>query len=358
MPALADILDVAVSLSAKMHFDSYVVGGVVRDLILSGPSADYDLDILIDGDGHYFAKALAKELNWTVTLHDRFLTAKIALPDRGSQAEGLIDEVDVATARTEVYEQPGALPKVSRAKFEDDLRRRDFSVNAMALKLSDYQRFLSGVSKAEIEKILIDPFNGREDLSNKLIRILHSNSFMDDPTRLCRGVRYKARLSGEFEANTQQSVLEAVQAKALSLVSRHRLTNELFIGLEELRPDLIFQGFFDLGFFDFLKVVNRDASSESVAALRKLSQLRQVNGDGLPKQVRRMVGFCILLSSLGREDQRKVLEDSQQPKALKRMLFDMLSEDSASRGQAQRLLHYSLGKVEFGELSDLMLIRS
>ena len=152
----------------------YLVGGAVRDLLLGRGRADVDL--VVEGD----AAGLAALLGADVVEHERFSTAKCRLDGH---------EIDIATARTETYSRPGALPEVKPSSIAGDLARRDFTINAMAIPLDG-------------EPILIDPYGGRGDLTSGLLRVLHPRSFADDPTRALRAARYAARFGFELEAKT------------------------------------------------------------------------------------------------------------------------------------------------------------
>jgi tRNA nucleotidyltransferase (CCA-adding enzyme) len=185
------------------HF--YLVGGAVRDL-LRGDST-VDLDLAVEGDAVREAGALAERLGGSALPHERFGTATV-------RAQPLI--LDLATTRRESYPQPGALPVVEPAPLLEDLRRRDFTVNAMAL----------GLSGDDLGR-LHDPADGRVDLDAGLIRILHPKSFLDDPTRLLRAVRYESRLNFALEDDTEQRAREAVAAEALATVSGVRIRAEL-----------------------------------------------------------------------------------------------------------------------------------
>ncbi len=166
----------------------YLVGGAVRDLLLGQGRAD--IDLVIEGD----ATALAGRLGGEVIEHERFATAKVRLGEH---------EVDIATARAETYPRPGALPEVEpTAGIAADLARRDFTINAMAIPLRR-------------DPELIDPHRGQEDLEAGLLRILHSRSFEDDPTRALRAARYVARLGLELEPDTAE-LLSQTDLKAVS----------------------------------------------------------------------------------------------------------------------------------------------
>lgn len=173
----------------------YLVGGAVRDLLLGRPRADVDL--VVEGD----AAALARHLGGAEVEHERFGTVKVEL-------EG--HEIDIASARSETYPAPGALPTVEAgASIEEDLRRRDFTINAIAVPLDDPSP--------------IDPFGGRSDLDREQLRVLHQRSFVDDPTRAIRAARYAARFGFGLEPETER----LLRAADLSTVSEDRRRAEL-----------------------------------------------------------------------------------------------------------------------------------
>ena len=167
----------------------YLVGGAVRDLLLGRERSDVDLVVVGD------APALAARLGADPVEHERFATAKVELDGH---------EIDIATARTETYARPGALPEVQPAgSIEGDLRRRDFTINAMALPLQG-------------EPELVDPYGGRSDLEAGLLRVMHKRSFEDDPTRALRAARYAARFGFELAPETER-LLRATDLDAISL---------------------------------------------------------------------------------------------------------------------------------------------
>jgi tRNA nucleotidyltransferase (CCA-adding enzyme) len=173
----------------------YLVGGGVRDLLLGRERTD--LDLAVEGD----AAALGRRLGGEIREHERFATAKVVV-------DGL--EIDLATARSETYSEPGALPEVRPAALAEDLARRDFTINAMALPLVD-------------EPQLIDPRGGVPDLEQGLLRVLYDRSFVDDPTRALRAARYAARYGFALEANTETLLRDT----DLDTVSRERVDAEL-----------------------------------------------------------------------------------------------------------------------------------
>lgn len=204
---------VAESLGAS----AYAVGGWVRDLLLGRPNLD--LDIAVEGDGLTYARALSEALGGVLKEVPRFGTAHIFL-----QQPGLPPRVDVATARREFYEHAAALPVVEHADLREDLYRRDFSINAMAVRLT-----------AEGPGGLVDFFGGLTDLQQQRIRILHSLSFVEDPTRLLRAVRFAHRYGFSLEEQTLECARTAIAEGYVERVSMERLRTELVLLLSEGR---------------------------------------------------------------------------------------------------------------------------
>ncbi|MEE9198261.1 MAG: hypothetical protein V3U26_00530 [Dehalococcoidia bacterium] len=191
----------------------YLVGGRVRGLLLG--LGDGDMDLVVEGDALAVAQGLADEHGGEVVAHPRFGTAKYRQGDL---------TIDLATARSEVYPRPGALPQVRPGPIDADLTRRDFTINAMALHLSPPQ-----IGR------LLDPFNGRGDLEGGLIRILHPASFIDDATRIMRALRYEQRLGFRLEERTEELLLRDISY--LETVGVDRLRHELELILREERPE-------------------------------------------------------------------------------------------------------------------------
>ncbi|MFO7586340.1 MAG: CCA tRNA nucleotidyltransferase [Anaerolineales bacterium] len=196
--------------AALLGFPAYLVGGGVRDILLKLPALD--LDIVIEGDAIQLARALKTRYGGELTLHTKFQTATWQ-PPAGPP-------LDLITARRETYPAPASLPEVSPSSLADDLARRDFSINTLALRLAD--------------EALIDPHNAQSDLASGLIRVLHPKSFIDDPTRLYRAVRYETRYGFRLAPDTL-----ALIPPALPLVQRltaERLRHELDLVFNEHRP--------------------------------------------------------------------------------------------------------------------------
>lgn len=197
------------------NVNAYLVGGFVRDLILG--VNNFDLDEVIEGDGISFARALSHRMNAHLIRHPRFGTATLVL--------GHNSKIDIASSRVECYPEPACLPSVRSGCLKDDLRRRDFTINAMAISINrhDYAK-------------LIDYFDGIDDLKNKKIRVLHDLSFIDDPTRILRGIRFEQRYNFRIEPHTLGLLKKSVSLRMIRRVQPQRLRDELILILKEELP--------------------------------------------------------------------------------------------------------------------------
>jgi tRNA nucleotidyltransferase (CCA-adding enzyme) len=191
---------------------AYLVGGAVRDLLRG--AAPNDIDIAVEGDARSVARAVAERLGSDAREYERFGTATVETPGTS---------YNFATTRRETYDEPGALPQVAPAPLAEDLARRDFSINAMAV----------GLTGDDLGH-LYDPTGGLADMEEGLVRVLHDRSFLDDPTRLLRAVRYAVRLGFVLDPETERLAREAAAADALSTVSGARIRDELMDLLGEL----------------------------------------------------------------------------------------------------------------------------
>jgi tRNA nucleotidyltransferase (CCA-adding enzyme) len=216
MPAgMYEIIDLAAYLAEQNGHDLYLVGGIVRDALLNSPN--FDVDLVYEGNAPKLGRQLAGKVNGKLTIHEKFNTAKLNLQN---------GQIDLATVRGETYARPGALPTVKEGTLRDDMFRRDFTINALAIKLT-------GPDKGE----LIDYFGGQRDLRDKLIRVLHENSFIDDATRIWRSVRYEQRLGFQIEEKTLKLLKGGVSY--LSTVSGERIRHELELVMKESAPEPI-----------------------------------------------------------------------------------------------------------------------
>ncbi|MDP2167835.1 MAG: CBS domain-containing protein [Thermodesulfovibrionales bacterium] len=226
-----EILRLSGEIAAELGQNAYMVGGSVRD-ILRGEK-NLDIDIVVEGDGIAFAKELARRLGAKVRTHEKFGTAKII---KG----GL--KFDVATARTEHYEFPAALPTVETSSVKKDLYRRDFTINTLAVKLNplDFGR-------------LVDFFGGQRDIRDKSIRVLHNLSFVEDPTRAFRAVRFAERFGFKLSKHTENIIKTAVKMNLMERLSGSRLYEELLIVFNEPEPEETLKR---LAGYDLLKAVH------------------------------------------------------------------------------------------------------
>ncbi len=214
------LLAILGEIAAAHGVRAVAVGGLVRALMSASPGERRDLDVAVEGDGVAIARALAERIGGTLLEHPRFLTASVAGTAAG--------RIDIATCRSERYDVPGALPRVMPAGIDEDLRRRDFTVNAMALELS------GAISPAAW--ILRDPLGGLADLARRRLRVLHPLSFVEDPTRIFRAARYAARLGFGLDAWTARCQALALRLGPYPALSGDRVAAELELILADARP--------------------------------------------------------------------------------------------------------------------------
>jgi tRNA nucleotidyltransferase (CCA-adding enzyme) len=208
-------LEEAGRLADRIDVSLFVVGGCVRDLLLG--IENFDLDLVVEGDGIAFAHHLAEMTHARITTHARFGTAIVTLPD------GF--KLDVATARTEYYEYPTALPTVEQSSIKKDLYRRDFTINALAVRLN-------GKGFGDV----LDFYGGQRDLNEKVVRVLHGLSFVEDPTRVFRAIRFEIRFGFHLGRDTAGLIDGAVKMNLFHRLSGHRLLGELKLLLSERDP--------------------------------------------------------------------------------------------------------------------------
>jgi len=233
--SLRALLITARDVANRMGYSLYIVGGFVRDLLLGTPTLD--LDLVVEGDAIRMAEELARTLGARVRSHARFGTAKVILDQ--DTPPGVPPALDFVTARTEFYERPTELPQVERSSIKQDLYRRDFTINTMAVCL-DRSRYGE----------LLDYYGGLRDLETRRIRVLHNLSFVEDPTRILRAARLEARLGFRIEERTEELIDSALPL--LDHVSGERLRHELFLILAEAEPEVALERLRALGVLDHL----------------------------------------------------------------------------------------------------------
>jgi tRNA nucleotidyltransferase (CCA-adding enzyme) len=262
------LLRVVADVAGSFGYPIYMVGGSVRDLILGRSINDFDLTV--EGDAGAFAKSMMRKLGGRILIHSKFMTA------RWTPTESTFEQLNVpiikpelfppfldfATARSEIYSQPGALPKVRRSSLNEDLRRRDFTINAMAVRLD-------GFHFGE----LIDIADGRSDLERGLIRVLHPRSFVDDPTRMFRAVRYGKRYKFDIEPDTLKLFNDEAKT-VLAELSGERLRHEFDLIFDEAGPLPM------LGILKDLGLLSGIHPSLSIADHKQLSRITDKPAEG------------------------------------------------------------------------------
>ena len=262
---LVALLEQAGQLADRCEFPLFAVGGCVRDLLLG--IENLDLDLVVEGNGIAFARKLGESLHARVKAHERFGTAIVLLPD------GF--KLDVATARTEYYEYPTALPTVEQSSIKKDLYRRDFTINTLAVRLN-------GKGFGDV----LDFYGGQRDLNDKVVRVLHGLSFVEDPTRVFRAIRFETRFGFHLGRDTAALITGAVKMNVFHRLSGHRQLEELKLLLGEREPKQAIKRLADLDLLQFvhpkLKWSDRlrtllNATEESVDWYRLLYLDRKMN---------------------------------------------------------------------------------
>jgi tRNA nucleotidyltransferase (CCA-adding enzyme) len=234
---LCDLLRSAGEAAGSMGYRAYLVGGSVRDMIRARESGevieDPDIDIVIEGDGVAFARELGGQLGARVHIHERFQTATLV-------AEKL--KLDIATARTEYYESPAALPTVETSSIKKDLYRRDFTINSLAIRLNP----------GEFGR-LVDFFGAQRDIKERTIKVLHNLSFIEDPTRAFRAVRFAGRFGFRLSKHTENLISSALKMDLFEKLTGTRLYDEMALIFEEKSPT---RAIGRLGYYGLLKVIH------------------------------------------------------------------------------------------------------
>lgn len=215
----------------SLGYNAYLVGGIVRDLVLR--KKNLDIDIVVEGDGIKLANTVSKLLSVKVTEHKKFGTAHLIYSDG--------TKIDIATARIEYYPHPASLPTVEKGSLKLDLYRRDFTINTLAVKLNP-----NGFGE------LIDYFGGLRDLKEGMIRVLHNLSFVEDPTRVFRAVRFEVRFDFKISKHSLYLIKNAIKMNVFEMLSGNRLFTELLLILEEEYPEKIFDRLDDLSLIPYI----------------------------------------------------------------------------------------------------------
>lgn len=226
---IESILDRISRIVEEEKIKAYLVGGPVRDLIMGNKIVD--IDICVEDSGMSFAKILNKNFKGKLKTYPQFNTASVFLPEI---------RIDVSTCREEVYPYPVSLPVVKKGDILTDLARRDFTINSIALCLGKERKF-------------VDPFLGRDDIKKGIIKVLHKNSFIDDPTRIFRAIRFAKRFNFKIEDKTVELMNESIKLGMIQKLSKDRIRNEIFLLFKEKEKEKIFNELHKLG---ILKILN------------------------------------------------------------------------------------------------------
>jgi tRNA nucleotidyltransferase (CCA-adding enzyme) len=293
-PELVNFLHIAGEAAHSQGQSLYLVGGVVRDLLLG--RTNLDLDLVVEGSAIDLAQRLVQIKPGKITTHPRFNTAKIQWAKWS---------IDLATARSETYAKPGALPMVKPGSLSDDLFRRDFTINTMAIHLNP-----SNYGK------LIDLYRGEDDLEHKLLRVLHNKSFIDDATRIWRALRYEQRLNFQLEPTTLQLLQRDVAM--LHTISGDRIRHELELILKEEFPEKTLSRAEEL---NVLKWLHPSLKGNHWLA-KKFGQARELTSPNPPPLG---LYLALLAYSLTEEDSEQLICHLRLPKSLAQTLRDTAS---------------------------------
>ena len=205
------VLDKIIDITSKKKIRCYLVGGAVRDIILG--KTPKDLDFVVDKKAENISSEIALELNGEVLSNSEFGTSKLSFKK---------SIYDIANARSETYAHPGALPKVTRNSIDKDLWRRDFSINSIAIQLTQDEDWQ-----------ILDPTDGLADISHGTIRVLHDKSFVDDPTRIFRAIKYSTRFGFSIDEKTEKLIGDCIKSNYINKISGNRILSEVSQILEE-----------------------------------------------------------------------------------------------------------------------------
>ncbi|APG25523.1 CBS domain-containing protein [Syntrophotalea acetylenica] len=271
----------------------FVVGGFVRDLLLR--QENFDIDVVVEGDGIGFAEEFGRRHGCRVRAHRKFATAVLVFPD------GF--KIDVASARTEYYLEPGALPTVETASIKLDLYRRDFTINTLAIAMN----------RAHFGELL-DYFGGQSDLREKAIRVLHNLSFVEDPTRMFRAIRFEQRLAFQLGRHTEHLLKSAVRMGFLEKVSGPRVFNEMLLILREPDPLPAIARLDELGLLAYIhpRMSCRSEINRLLAAAKRTVDWYELlyTGEGCQRW---QVFFLCLFSGLDESEVNQVLRHLGMP---------------------------------------------
>jgi tRNA nucleotidyltransferase/poly(A) polymerase len=276
------VLEEIADCSKQASIPVYLVGGVVRDLLLGLDVANADLDLVVDGSAADFADRLAHSTGGRAQHFDRFLTSKVQLPKERAGDNRMLD---FASCRKESYQFPGALPSVTLATLAEDMIRRDFRINALYLPVQD------SIAATKLEDILgriLGPDGALEDLRQRVVQVFHERSFADDPTRILRAYRYRRRVGGCYALGLKDLMMKAASPRAFSDVEGVRVAGEFtrlldsqdaYATISEMIVDDVIQ---NLGILD------------DAAAVRAAGVLKALSDDSFMGEMQRPILLQVL----------------------------------------------------------------
>ncbi|NLF96040.1 MAG: CBS domain-containing protein [Candidatus Riflebacteria bacterium] len=288
--------------AGQQGVNTFAVGGFVRDLLLE--RQNFDIDIVVIGDAIPFAIELSREFACDYKVYDRFHTARIYLEDL---------KIDFSSARIEHYSDPGALPQIEFSGLSNDLYRRDFTINTLALSLNP-EHFLE----------LKDFFGGYNDLLNRRIRILHSFSFLEDPTRLFRAIRFAGRFNFALEQDTQRAFELAINREAPEKLSLKRIGAEISRCLNEERPQQIVADLFSAGLMKYLspEMIDADILPRRFKLIRSLIKRFKPLGEEIDSEA---IFWTGILSVIRNDNTEKILDALGTPHSRRRLILQALT---------------------------------
>ena len=288
--------------ASQQSVNAFAVGGFVRDLLLE--RQNFDIDVVVIGDAIPFAAGLSREFSCDYKVYDRFHTARIYLEDL---------KIDFSSARIEHYSDPGALPHIEFSGLSNDLYRRDFTINALALSLNP-EHFLE----------LKDFFGGYNDLINRRIRILHSFSFLEDPTRLFRAIRFAGRFNFALEQDTRRAFELAINREAPENLSLKRIGAEISRCLNEDRPQQIVADLFSAGLMKYLspEMVEADILPGRFKLIRSLIRRFKPLGEDIDSEA---IFWTGILSVIRNDNTEKILDALGTPHSRRRLILQALT---------------------------------
>ncbi|HZK12841.1 MAG TPA: CBS domain-containing protein [Atribacterota bacterium] len=286
---IQNILNKIGEIGDRLNYPVFMVGGIVRDLFLR--IENYDIDIVVEGEGIKFARELSRDLKGRIISYEKFGTAVVILTD------GF--KIDVATARREYYEYPAALPQIELSSIRKDLYRRDFAINAMAIQLN--QKYYGK---------LIDFFGGQRDLHLGTIRVLYNLSFVEDPARIIRAIRFEQRYNFKMDKSTEDFLKKAINDKLLSRLRRKRVAEELILILQEKNPIKSLKRMDELGALKYI-LPEIELNEAMLGRLNRVKDNREFWKVNMPDEKIQlwMIYLCCLIKDLEKKQVQRIFKE-------------------------------------------------